>query len=89
MMRRGRGRRGRCRGGIASANGDHGLPNSPLDLVRSEVAILKKLNHRNVIKLYEVLDDPNDDSLYMGRQAHIASHIQYADSTIHSYGNGS
>ncbi|CAO3612882.1 unnamed protein product [Mucor fragilis] len=65
MMRRGRGRRGRCRGGIASANGDHGLPNSPLDLVRSEVAILKKLNHRNVIKLYEVLDDPNDDSLYM------------------------
>ncbi|GAN07657.1 hypothetical protein MAM1_0170d07159 [Mucor ambiguus] len=62
MMRKSR---GRGRGGIAAANGDHGLSNSSLDLVRSEVAILKKLNHRNVIKLYEVLDDPNDDSLYM------------------------
>ncbi|KAK4520561.1 uncharacterized protein ATC70_006438 [Mucor velutinosus] len=62
MMRRGR---GRGRGGIAAANRDHGLSNSPLDLVRSEVAILKKLNHRNVIKLYEVLDDPDGDSLYM------------------------
>ncbi|KAL9556023.1 hypothetical protein MBANPS3_002081 [Mucor bainieri] len=62
MMRRGR---GRGRGGMAAANGDHGLSSNPLDLVRSEVAILKKLNHRNVIKLYEVLDDPNDDSLYM------------------------
>ncbi|KAI8333927.1 kinase-like domain-containing protein [Chlamydoabsidia padenii] len=42
-------------------------PNSsnPLDLVRGEVAILKKLHHANVVKLYEVLDDPNDDSIYM------------------------
>ncbi|KAI7905300.1 kinase-like domain-containing protein [Cokeromyces recurvatus] len=39
--------------------------NNPLDLVRSEVAILKKLNHRNVIQLYEILDDPTHDSLYM------------------------
>ncbi|CAO0792678.1 unnamed protein product [Mucor circinelloides] len=62
MMKRGR---GRGRGGIAAANRNHELSNSPLDLVRSEVAILKKLNHRNVVKLYEVLDDPNDDSLYM------------------------
>ncbi|KAI9481034.1 MAG: kinase-like domain-containing protein [Benjaminiella poitrasii] len=38
---------------------------NPLDLVRSELAILKKLNHHNVIKLYEVLDDPDNDSLYM------------------------
>lgn len=88
MMRRGRGR-SRGRGGIASANGDHGLSNNPLDLVRSEVAILKKLNHRNVIKLYEVLDDPDDDSLYMGRYPQIAHYIQHADSTLHSYGNGS
>ncbi|ORX62343.1 kinase-like protein, partial [Hesseltinella vesiculosa] len=38
---------------------------NPLDLVRGEVAILKKLNHPNVVKLHEVLDDPNDDSIYM------------------------
>ncbi|CAO3621101.1 unnamed protein product [Cunninghamella blakesleeana] len=38
---------------------------NPLDLVRGEMAILKKLNHPNIVKLYEVLDDPNDDSIYM------------------------
>lgn len=37
-----------------------------LYLVRGEIAIMKKLNHENVVKLIEVLDDPKDDSLYMG-----------------------
>lgn len=36
-----------------------------LDLVRGEVAILKKLSHKNIVKLYEVLDDPSQDSLFM------------------------
>lgn len=26
---------------------------------------MKKLDHENIIKLYEVLDDPDGDSLYM------------------------
>ena len=30
-----------------------------------EIAILKKLNHPNIIRLIEVLDDPLEDSLYM------------------------
>ncbi|KAG0005124.1 hypothetical protein BGZ80_010806 [Entomortierella chlamydospora] len=38
---------------------------SPLDLIRGEVAILKKLHHPNIVKLYEVLDVANDDSMYM------------------------
>ena len=38
----------------------------PLYLVRGEIAIMKKLNHENVVKLVEVLDDPKGDSLYMG-----------------------
>lgn len=37
-----------------------------LYLVRGEIAIMKKLNHENVVKLVEVLDDPKGDSLYMG-----------------------
>uniref|UniRef100_A0A9J2PM35 calcium/calmodulin-dependent protein kinase n=1 Tax=Ascaris lumbricoides TaxID=6252 RepID=A0A9J2PM35_ASCLU len=37
----------------------------PLQLVQREIAILKKLNHPNVVKLVEVLDDPNDNYLYM------------------------
>lgn len=37
----------------------------PLYLVRTEVAIMKKLRHPNVIRLYEVLDDPDGEKLYM------------------------
>ncbi|KAG0304141.1 hypothetical protein BGZ97_001606 [Linnemannia gamsii] len=38
---------------------------SPLDLIRGEIAILKKLNHTNIVKLYEVLDVAAEDSMYM------------------------
>ncbi|BFZ59941.1 hypothetical protein YB2330_000963 [Saitoella coloradoensis] len=38
---------------------------NPLSLIKSEVAIMKKLNHENVLNLIEVLDDPTGDSLYM------------------------
>ncbi|XP_044314745.1 uncharacterized protein LOC108041322 isoform X1 [Drosophila rhopaloa] len=38
---------------------------SPLDRVYREIAVLKKLDHPNVVKLIEVLDDPLEDSLYM------------------------
>jgi [calcium/calmodulin-dependent protein kinase] kinase len=36
-----------------------------LDLIREEIAIMKKLHHPNVVSLIEVLDDPTEDSLYM------------------------
>ncbi|KAF9959879.1 hypothetical protein BGZ72_008531 [Mortierella alpina] len=38
---------------------------SPLDLIRGEIAILKKLNHVNIVKLYEVLDVATEDSMFM------------------------
>ncbi|CAD6190309.1 unnamed protein product [Caenorhabditis auriculariae] len=38
---------------------------NPLQLVQREIAILKNLSHSNVVKLVEVLDDPNDNYLYM------------------------
>jgi [calcium/calmodulin-dependent protein kinase] kinase len=38
---------------------------NPLYLIREEIAILKKLDHENVVNLIEVLDDPEGDSLYM------------------------
>ncbi|EEP79322.1 hypothetical protein UREG_04168 [Uncinocarpus reesii 1704] len=36
-----------------------------LNLIKQEIAIMKKLNHPNLVALYEVLDDPTEDSLYM------------------------
>ena len=38
---------------------------NPLFLIKEEIAIMKKLNHNNLVSLIEVLDDPNEDSLYM------------------------
>ncbi|KAI9593788.1 kinase-like domain-containing protein [Syncephalis fuscata] len=37
----------------------------PLRLVRKEMAIYKKLAHKNVVHLYEVLDDSEHDTLFM------------------------
>lgn len=58
---RGRGRRG------PEAPSDLSAESSPLDLIRGEIAILKKLNHINIVKLYEVLDVATEDSMYMGK----------------------
>ena len=36
-----------------------------LYLIKEEIAIMKKLDHQNLVSLIEVLDDPSEDSLYM------------------------
>jgi serine/threonine protein kinase len=66
MSSGGRGR-GRGRGTMkrVTISRPHVVATNPLDLVRTEIAILKKLDHPNVVKLYEVLDDPTHDSLFM------------------------
>eukprot|EP00096_Caligus_rogercresseyi_P008932 TRINITY_DN2929_c0_g1_i1.p2 TRINITY_DN2929_c0_g1~~TRINITY_DN2929_c0_g1_i1.p2 ORF type:complete len:629 (-),score=156.70 TRINITY_DN2929_c0_g1_i1:1778-3664(-) len=37
----------------------------PIQKVYREIAIMKKLDHPNVTKLVEVLDDPEDENMYM------------------------
>ncbi|OAJ42181.1 hypothetical protein BDEG_25671 [Batrachochytrium dendrobatidis JEL423] len=69
---RGRGR-GRGRGAgpanLAASGNNHAIVakpvENPIDLVRGEIAILKKLRHRNIVKLYEVLDDPDQYDTYL------------------------
>ena len=39
--------------------------NDPLDKIYREIAILKKIDHPNVVKLVEVVDDPHEHNLYM------------------------
>jgi len=41
------------------------VEDNALDLIREEIAIMKKLYHPNLVSLIEVLDDPDEDSLYM------------------------
>ena len=36
-----------------------------LDNVKKELAIWKKLDHENVVSLVEIIDDPDNDKLYM------------------------
>ncbi|KFV17471.1 Calcium/calmodulin-dependent protein kinase kinase 1, partial [Pterocles gutturalis] len=51
--------------GSKASSGDQAKPMAPLDRVYQEIAILKKLDHVNIVKLIEVLDDPAEDNLYM------------------------
>ncbi|KAJ5693395.1 Calcium/calmodulin-dependent protein kinase kinase cmkC [Penicillium macrosclerotiorum] len=44
---------------------DNANAKNPLYLIKEEIAIMKKLNHNNLVSLIEVLDDPSEDSLYM------------------------
>jgi [calcium/calmodulin-dependent protein kinase] kinase len=36
-----------------------------LDEVYQEIEVMKQLNHDNIIKLFEVIDDPSCDKLYL------------------------
>ena len=38
----------------------------PMDAVRREIAIMKKLDHPNVMRLIEVLDSDDSPNLFMG-----------------------
>ncbi|XP_077826109.1 calcium/calmodulin-dependent protein kinase kinase 1 isoform X2 [Macaca mulatta] len=51
--------------GSQAAQGGPAKQLLPLERVYQEIAILKKLDHVNVVKLIEVLDDPAEDNLYL------------------------
>ena len=38
---------------------------SALDPVKEEMAIMQKINHPHVLKLYEIIDDPTAKKLYL------------------------
>lgn len=42
-----------------------GASSTALSVVQSEISIMKKMTHPNVVKLLEVLDQPGDESIYL------------------------
>ena len=40
----------------------------PMQDINREIAIMKKLDHPNIIKLYEVLDQTDSDKLFLGKE---------------------
>ncbi|KAF2170992.1 hypothetical protein M409DRAFT_18964 [Zasmidium cellare ATCC 36951] len=50
---------------LSSSDKLNGENNNSLELIKEEIAIMKKLDHHNLVQLIEVLDDPQEDSLYM------------------------
>lgn len=46
-----------------------------MERIYREIAILKKLDHPNIVKLVEVLDDPGEDKLYMGESQPFSSEV--------------
>ncbi|KAL7690448.1 putative protein kinase domain, PPM-type phosphatase domain, protein kinase-like domain superfamily [Plasmopara halstedii] len=47
---------------------------SKLDDIKREIAIMKKLNHPNVLRLYEVMDDPKMNKLFL-----VLEYMQHGD----------
>jgi len=50
---------------VSSSDRKASSDNNSLSLIKEEIAIMKKLSHTNLVSLIEVLDDPQEDSLYM------------------------
>ena len=39
-----------------------------LGKIKKEIAILKKCNHPHIVRLFEVIDDPQSDKIYLGKK---------------------
>ena len=42
-----------------------------LDNLKREIAIMKKLSHENVVWLYEIIENPNTDKIYMSNLGYL------------------
>ncbi|KAK8794664.1 hypothetical protein WA158_001645 [Blastocystis sp. Blastoise] len=56
-----------------------------LEQVEREFALMKKLNHPNIVKLIDVIDDPDEDRLYMVLEFVENGQIMYSNAAQHMY----
>ncbi|KAM3140918.1 hypothetical protein pb186bvf_006929 [Paramecium bursaria] len=62
---------------IKNAKGEMQVKDALQD-VRREIAIMKKLKHRNLVQLFEVIDNPESDKLYMGKKSYQFKVLEFA-----------
>jgi len=49
----------------ASRDQANPLFNSTMNSIRKEIAIMKKCRHAHLVRLFEIIDDPNAEKIYM------------------------
>jgi serine/threonine protein kinase len=59
-----------------------------LKSIRQEIEIVKDLNHSNIVRLIEVIDDPQDRSLFMVMEMCMWDVIMRVDNNTSAKGNG-
>ncbi|EAR84278.2 Serine/Threonine kinase domain protein (macronuclear) [Tetrahymena thermophila SB210] len=53
-----------------------------IQTVQSEIAVMKKLEHENIVKLYEVIDDTENDKIYLEIEYFAQSQTEYKNSDL-------
>ena len=57
--------------------------NNYLSLIKKEIAIMKKMNHPNVVRLIEVIEDPFDENVYLVME-YCYGQIKWRKKTVNS-----
>ncbi|KAJ3206649.1 hypothetical protein HDU83_000385 [Entophlyctis luteolus] len=71
--------------GSSAANGNSvrdALNDIQLDKVMKEIAILKKINHKNIVALREVIDDPAVDKIYIVLEFMAGGEVEWRDTSV-------
>ncbi|EWM27250.1 ser thr kinase [Nannochloropsis gaditana] len=55
----------RFKSSVMSVGGSHMEVKTGIDMMRNEIRIMRHLYHRNVVLLFEVINDPSEDSIFM------------------------
>ncbi|KAI8380242.1 kinase-like domain-containing protein [Blakeslea trispora] len=63
----------------SQAQGSEPASRESEDKIRREIAILSKCNHPNVVRLYEVIDDPTSRKIYMALEYTANGEIEWRD----------
>jgi hypothetical protein len=50
--------------------------------IRKEIAVMKKCRHANIVRLFEVIDDPQQDKIFLGEAWSRSILTRYAEDCL-------